>query len=375
VRGLEVGVLQGQLAGISFEVKTTYQPFLAYARSHLHELLSHEVRLPVELSSWLEWREGQPQRTPSVGSDWRTMLRVDRDLYVGERHFEWFRVDDLRDLFLRVRFGADQVEVIGRFFFRVAGSRLVDRLRRILRWREVRHWRRRRFPTLVSYLVYYPCWWLSEARGIGHPIHAAGVETPWGVVLLAGASGVGKSTLAIALASEEGHRLLSDSFVLQRGRRVFAVPEPILLDRSSQAWLGPRAQILLPIGEKYLLDRRGFRVGAEKRSAGGEVFAILFPRRGPRTYMRPIEPKLAHQWLSSGNLMINDLRRYFAFAAVWEQLSPSGLVAERERQLAALVENTRCFELSVATNWSCEDVLNTILASLERKPDRFGRFV
>ncbi len=374
MRGIPLEAVQGRLGSITFELKTTYQPFLNYARKHLQDVLSEDVRLPADLSTWLEWHNGQPVR-PADHPDLPGMMRVDRDLYVGERSLHWYRVDDLRDLFLRVRFAADQVEVVGRFFFRVAGSWWADRLRRVLRWREVRQWRRRRFPTLVSYLVYYPCWWLSETRGLGHPIHAAGVETPLGVVLLAGASGVGKSTLAVALAAEDGHRLLSDSFVLHRATAVTAVPEPILLDRRSQAWLGPRAQILVPLGEKYLLDRRGFRVSQEKRSVGGQVTAILFPRRGARTYMRAIEPKLAHQWLSAGNLIINDLRRYWAFAAVWEQLAPSGLVAERERQLASLVEASRCFELSVAPNWSCEDVMNTILASLERKPSRSGRFV
>lgn len=367
--------VHGKLAGISFELRTGEQRFLSYARKHLEPLGADDVRLPVELSAWLDWYNGQPHRQSVHDRNLASMLRPDRDLYVGERELHWYRVDDLRDLFFHVYFGADKVEVGGRFFFRVANSRWSDRLRRLIRWREARSWRRRRYPTLISYLVYYPCWWLSEVRGTGHPIHAAGVETPLGVVLLAGASGVGKSTLSIALAAEEDCRLLSDSFVLHRGKQVIAVPEPILLDRPSLAWLGPRGQILLPMGERYLLDRRGFHVQPEKRSPGGNVFAILFPRRGPRTYMRAMDPRLAHQWLSAANLMVNDLRRYWAFAAVWEQLKPAGLVQRREQELAELVEGTRCYELSVSRSWRCEDVLNTILAALERKPSILPSFV
>lgn len=375
MNGSVARAVHGQLAGISFELRSGEQRFLSYARSHLASLSSEEVRLPVELSAWLDWLNGQPHRRSVHDRNVGDLLRVDRDLYVGERELHWYRVDDLRDLFMHVRFAADKVEVGGRFFFRVANSRWADLLRRLVRWRETRSWRRRRYPTLVSYLVYYPCWWLSEVRGIGHPIHAAGVETPLGVVLLAGASGVGKSTLSVALAAEDGCRLLSDSFVLHRGKKILPVPEPILVDRPSLAWLGPRAEILLPMGERYLLDRRGFHVRPDKRSSGGDVFAILFPRRGHRTYMRPIASGLARQWLSASNLMINDLRRYWAFAAVWEQLQPTGLVQQREQGLADLVEGTRCYELSVSRSWRCDDVMNTVLAALERAPSHLPRFV
>ena len=73
-----------------------------------------------------------------------------------------------------------------------------------------------------------------------HPIHAAGVLTGGGVVLLAGASGVGKSTLATALALEPGVGFLSDSVVLHRGLDVLPVREPVLLDAFSRRWLAPR---------------------------------------------------------------------------------------------------------------------------------------
>ena len=49
-------------------------------------------------------------------------------------------------------------------------------------------------------------------------VHGSAVRTPWGGVLLVGASGVGKSTLAVALA-QSGWKLLSDDYVRVQLRR------------------------------------------------------------------------------------------------------------------------------------------------------------
>jgi len=361
--------LHGTLAGAPFSLTCDEPTVGAYARSHLEALLTSGGEEPT-VTSHLAWHEGQPPvvRAPEVS----TFDRVDRDLYVGPDRLLWYRVDDLRDLQLRFSFCQQKLAVEGNFYFRVGNTAWSDRLRRFRESLQggaaLAALRQRRYPTLLSYLVYYPCWWWLEDVCDFHPIHAAGVATDHGVVLLAGASGVGKSTLATALAATGSYRILGDSFVLHRGAEIRPVHEPILLDEWSRDWLGPRQAELIPIAHPYMLKRAGYTLPAQRRASGGTATLLLFPRRAPKSYVRPISADRAHQHLSSGDLIINDLRRYWAFAAVLEQLRPSGLVARREAHLAELTASVPCYEVGLTADLACDRAVRTVLDLLPGAP-------
>jgi len=354
--------LSGALAGATFSFQTDAADLQAYARRHLAGLLGADVVAPA-VASRLSWHDGQPpQRRPLPPGDAASAERVDRDTYVTESSLYWFRVDDLRDLHARFTWDGERLAADGDFYFRLGNTALSDRVRRLWQRAALRH---RRFPTLLAYLVYYPCWWWLEQVQDLHPIHAAGVATDAGVILLAGASGVGKSTLAVALATTPGARLLSDSFVVHHGVEVRPVREPILLDEWSRRWLGDRADILQPLNWPYVLRRQGYQLAPQRLAEGGRAAVLLFPRRAPQAYVRRIAPALAHQRLSAADLMINDLRRYWAYAAVLEQLVPSGLVARREAQIAELVASVPCYDVGLTANLSCDEALASIRRVLD----------
>lgn len=352
--------LVGTLAGAAFSFHTDLPALAEYASLHFGPLRGKLPELP-QVVATLRWHDGQPpgaafRRSPELAQ----MERVDRDLYRQPGELRWFRVDDLRDLFLRIRLADGRLEIEGDFYYRLGNSRLSDTIRRARQWRNLDRMMQRRFPTLLAYLVYYPCWWWLE-RTVGvHPIHAGAVATASGVILLAGASGVGKSTLAIALAAEPGAALLSDSFVLHRGVEVLPVREPILLDAWSQRWLGDRAALLQPLGRGYGLQRFGFHVVGERASDGGRAALLIFPRRAPEPFVRQVSGDLAHRWLSAGDMMINDLRRYWAYAAVLEQLDPCGLMLRRENELAHLTGAVRCAEVGIAPTMSADDAVASV---------------
>jgi len=287
--------------------------------------------------------------------------RVDRDLYVGNGRLLWFRVDDLRDLLIEVAWEQGTLQIQGDFYFRLGNSDWSDRLRRLRQRPHIAGLRRRRFPTLISYLVYYPSWWWLEEAVDFHPIHAAGVATEKGVILLAGASGVGKSTLATALAASGSGQLLGDSFVMHRGAEIRAVHEPILLDAWSRRWLGARGEQLLVMDQPYMLQRHGHQMRSERLATEGRTALLLFPRRSASPYLRAISAERARQYLSAGDLIINDLRRYFAFAAVMEQLVPRGLVARREAHLAELAAAVPAYELGLAETMSCDEAVAKVM--------------
>jgi hypothetical protein len=357
----------GSLAGATFRFQTDAPDLLTYARTHLVNLLGAPAATP-SIDATLHWHEDQPPRDRgALYPHLSGMERVDRDLYVGAGHVHWFRIDDLRDLFLRLRWEDERLTVEGDFYYRLANDRHRDRAKRLLYRKRVDALRRRRFTTLLYYLIYYPCWWWLEQMQDLHPIHAAGVRTGPDVVLLGGASGVGKSTLAIALAMQPGARLLSDSFVLHNGNDVFAVREPVLLNSWSRRWLGAQGEELQPIDWRYCLNRGGYQLPARRLAAGGRAGLLLFPRRAPETYMRRISSEQAHQRLSAADLIINDLRRYWAFAATVEQMVPGRLVARREAQLARLTAEVPCFELGLIADMTCPALVESIMRVLPDK--------
>jgi len=323
-------------------------------------LLAEGVERP-QVTAVLRWHEGQPPRERAATfSHLSGMERVDRDLYVAPGNLHWFRVDDFRDLYLRVHWQDEQLTVEGDFYHRLAKDQRRDRAKRLLYRNRLPNLRSRRFTTLLYYLVYYPCWsWLELTQGL-HPIHAAGVSTDTGVILLGGASGVGKSTLAVALASLPRARLLSDSFVLHNGSDVFAVREPILLDAWSRRWLGVQGDELQPIDWRYCLNRGGYQLPPHRLVAGGRARLLLLPRRSPGTYVKRISSEEAHQRLSAVDIIINDLRRYWVFAAIVEHLVPRGLVVQRETQLAELTAQVPCYEIGLTADMSCAAAIDCL---------------
>jgi hypothetical protein len=366
--------IRGALADVNFAFDADAADVVAYARLHL-EALRNGHGEPANVCTRLRWHEGQPPPVPVQQLvEAEGLLRVDRDLFVSADRLCWFRVDDLRDLHLRFSWEGQRLSVQGDFYHRLGNSELTDWVRRVASRQRTRRLRQRRFTTLLYYLVYYPCWWwLEHVRGL-HPIHAAGVATDAGVVLLAGASGVGKSTLAVALATLPEARLLSDSFVLHQGVHIHAVPEPVLLDSWSRTWLGARADLLRPLQWKYGLGRDGYTLAAEHLAAQGRAALLLFPRRGATSAVRSLPAEEARQRLSAADLIINDLRRYWAFAAVLEHMQPGGLVARRESELQRLTAAVPAYELTLTAETKAEAatamVRDLLAAGSEGPPQR-----
>ena len=63
-------------------------------------------------------------------------------------------------------------------------------------------------------------------------------------------------------------------------------------------------------------------------------------------------------------MIINDLRRYWSFAAVLEHLSSDGLMAQREQSLRALTTNVPSYEIGLTFDQPCHETVNAIAALL-----------
>jgi hypothetical protein len=366
--------LAGAVADANFSFACDATDLAAYARVHLGPMTRPAAARPA-VSTVLRWHDAQPPvQRPCAESESR-LLRVDRDLYISGDELDWFRVDDLRDLHLHFTWREGRLAVCGDFYHRLGNTRLSDRVRRVATWPQRAQWRRRRFTTLLYYLVYYPCWWWLEQTEDLHPLHAAAVSTEAGVILLAGASGIGKSSLTMALTAS-GARMLADSFVMHRNTDVCAVREPVLLDEWSRRWLGAAADFLRPIDGHYGLQRRGYLLPAERMAERGRAVLLVLPRRSSQAYVKGIGAEEAHQRVSALDLIINDLRRYWAFAAVLEQLAPRGLMARREAHLAGLTAAVPAFEIGLTpdtTSAAAAEMILDLAAQPSRQPSASAR--
>lgn len=346
------GPVTVDLAGASAVLDSRYAPFRRYAALHLAPL-RREIGAPA-VRATLRWHEGQPPAERATDGELARLERIDRDLYRGEGRLAWFRVDELPGLHLRFAWDGSCLQVEGDYHYRLAGTPARDRVKRLLYRRRVEALRQRRFTTLLYYLLYYPCFWWLERRAGFHPIHAAGVDLGREMVVFAGPSGVGKSTLCAGLAARPGARVLSDTFLLHRGSDVRPVREPLLLDRWSREWIGAGADLLAPIAWRYCLGRDGFHWPPDRLSPGGTASAVFLPHRSSRHFVERVSPERAHATISAADFIVNDLRRYWAFAAVLEMLDPSPLMFAREQNLAALARDVPCYELGLTPDLDCE---------------------
>ena len=363
VRRTGQGAVAVQLAGVAAVLESADEEFMRFADAHLAPLRSTPSATP-RVHATLRWHEGGPPERLTARPTLGAMDRVDRDLYRGDGELAWYRVDDLRDLQLRLAWDGTRLRVEGDYYHRLSKTPRRDQMNRLLLRRRLPQLRRRRFTTLLYYLLYYPSFWCLERQG-WHPIHAGAVELPGGIAVFAGPSGIGKSTTVTGLATTPGARLLSDTFLLHRGPELRSVPEPLLMDDRSRAWLGADARLLQHVAHRYCLGREGYHLPSDRLSLGGPARVLLFPHRSAQHYVRALSADHARGRLRAGDLIVNDLRRYWAYAAVLELLDPHPLVAEREASLAELMTRVPVYEIGLVPQMTREQMVE-LLAGLMR---------
>lgn len=147
-------------------------------------------------------------------------------------------------------------------------------------------------------LLQYPALWWASTRG-RVPLHAPAVGLEWGAALLAGPSGVGKSTLVFR-EIQSGHSAVSDNLSVSDGTSVWGVVEPVRTEGGS----GPRA----PHGRREMaLTNRVPEVIPDR---------VVVLRRGPEVLVRACQAEVAERTLTAATYAAGELRRFWTFAAM-----------------------------------------------------------
>lgn len=142
--------------------------------------------------------------------------------------------------------------------------------------------------TLLSDLNVTPLEAIDDAIAL----HAAAVEIGGAIVVLPGASGSGKSTIAAQLM-ERGHAYLTDETVCigHGDLRARAHPKALCLDPASQRLIGHPISPTTEIHDGTAdVDPR--MIGHGRISPGGAIGAVVFAshRAGARPELRPLDP-------------------------------------------------------------------------------------
>jgi hypothetical protein len=180
------------------------------------------------------------------------------------------------------------------------------RYRPVLRTRAANTLLSSRFRLLAAQTVlHYPVLWWASLRG-RVPLHVSVTSGGDGVTMLAGPSGVGKSTLLTA-GLPSGEIPTADNVCACDAQTAWGLVEPLRVDDTRRGGGGgPRA----PHGRtEYALPGR-----ASQLDPGRLVVLRRGPAGSPAT-VKPISPQEAARELAAGTYMAGELRRFWQFAA------------------------------------------------------------
>ncbi|MGH7827788.1 MAG: hypothetical protein ACREQ7_21765 [Candidatus Binatia bacterium] len=333
-----------------------------FARSHFEERPTGALPQAgqTEIEARLEWIEAAPPKM-SYAAIAPGKRRPDRDIEIGANEIAWSRIDNFSDLRLRFVFGERRLQVIGQHFFSLSRVPLRDRIKKAWHRKRLPALRRKRFSTIIYYMVYYPSFWYLERRGL-FPLHAAAVEVAGTGVVLCGLPGCGKSTLSLALLGLPGSRLLSDNIIFYGKERVFRCPEPVLLDDRSLDLIGSPTSLLRPLGQRHVYDRSWFHPVPERVADEAIPRLFFFVGLGHKPSLRALTAQEAYQRFASVNWIAQEVRRYLVYRSVLG-LSTTGHLNSsngEEPALEALLRKGQSYELTVGWGDGCGPAVEQI---------------
>jgi hypothetical protein len=320
----------------------------AFARTHFGET-NNENQPAGEngIDSFLEWIEGMPAKQrhgePAPGK-----IRLDRDIAISDGEIAWSRIDDFLNLHLRFFPNENPLRLVGEHFFFLDEGAMRDQIKRQWHRKRLPILRKKRFSTILYYMIYYPSFWRLEQRGL-LPLHAAAVDVAGQGMVFCGLPGSGKSTLSLAALSLPGARLLSDNIIFYDTQAVYSCPEPVLVDDRSVELIGAASTALQPLGSRHVFDRSWCHVGRERLAQRTEPRMFFFVGLGADTAVRSLSTAAARDRFTSANWIAKELRRYLVYRSVLtlSGATPGCLKNGSQTTLGALLSRGQSYELTI----------------------------
>jgi hypothetical protein len=193
-----------------------------------------------------------------------------------------------------------------------------------------------RFRLLTAQtLLHYPALWWASRRG-RVPLHVSVTSGPGGVIMIAGPSGVGKSTL-LAAGLSHGEIATADNVCACDAHTAYGLVEPLRVQDGSRGPAAPHGRTEVSLtGRVPCLEPD--RLVVLRRAAAGEDSVV-----------RSLSAEEAARELVTGTYMAGELRRFWPFAATLALATGLGPAhPDVGGVAAALAARLPCVEMRVA---------------------------
>jgi hypothetical protein len=209
---------------------------------------------------------------------------------------------------------------------------------------------RARFQLLArAALLQYPAMWWAATRG-AVPLHAAVLSADGVAMLLAGPSGVGKTTLLMR-ELRHGGIATSDNLVVSDGHHCWGVVEPVRVEGVT--------------GRRTTHGRHETQLPRRIECLVPDVVVVLRRSVDGAMVVRRCSSNEAVRSLAGGTYIAGELRRYWAFAATLATATGLGPVHPAISETSAVLSRRlSCLEVSLPAN--CELPMHQVLEAVEQ---------
>jgi len=193
-----------------------------------------------------------------------------------------------------------------------------------------------RFRLLAAQtLLHYPALWWASRRG-RVPLHVSVSSGAGGVTMIAGPSGVGKSTL-LSAGLKRGEIATADNICACDTHTAYGLVEPLRVQDGSRGPSAPHGRTEVPLtGRVPCLEPD--RLVVLRRAVAGEPSSV-----------RPVSAEEAVRELVAGTYMAGELRRFWPFAATLALATGLGPVHPDVAGVAnAIAARLPCTEMRIA---------------------------
>lgn len=343
-----------RMHGARVNLSCDYEPQLRYTADLLGtQACEPWERADLEIAS--TWHTGGSKDEPAF--DVSGLDAYGKRMHLGDDELVWSNTLRDTDLQLRFRRLGSVLHCDVHYHYRPSPKKL----------EKYGDYEQKKFFDLMRYLVYFPvAWHLRRTRG-WEMIHASGVASRSGAVLIAGPGGAGKSTTCLALVARAGMTLLAENLMFTDGENVYPVSEPIRLTPESLELLGDSAAHLESIDQTRGVKSM-FVAPADIGEEGVRPALLFLARFSREGFARPIPPPMAREMIRATNVLTLELNDFYWYAAALDLLwPPTG--APRQGPIERLTMTTPCYLLGIDRAGGVEPVVERIRSYLNEKPE------